>query len=106
MTNDATGEAILRTVRKIQESQASMETDMEKDRSGIQDLTVRLGAVEAELAQIRKAVNQNADRTRDKVAEAVEPVINSADRLTTSIKKSKKVFVKDERSFWDKFLGR
>jgi predicted nucleic acid-binding Zn-ribbon protein len=97
-------EIILDTLRKIEDRQASMDRDMERDRQELQNITVRLESLEAEVRQTRKAVNLNAERTRDKVAEAVEPLINSSDKMTTVLKKTKKVFV--SRSWLDKLLGR
>ena len=100
-----TNEAILKTVRRIESNQASMDSDMEKDRQHIQNITIRLEAVEAELSQLRKAVNQSSDRTRDKVAEAVAPVLDSTDRLTTQIQRKKMVVLKEKLSWWRRFFG-
>ncbi len=102
-----TNESILKTVRRIEDNQASMDRDMEKDRQGIQNLTIRLEAVESELRQIRQAVNLSAERTRDKVAEAVAPVIDTTENLTSEIKKTKTViFGETKKSRWEKFLDK
>ena len=37
-----TDKAILHTLRKIEDRQASMDSDMEKDRQGTQDLIIRI----------------------------------------------------------------
>jgi hypothetical protein len=100
-----TNETILKTVRRIEDNQANTDRDLQKDRQHLQDLTIRLEAVESELSQLRKAINQNAERTRDKVVEAVTPVINSTDRLTTQIQRKKMVVLKEKLSWWRRFFG-
>lgn len=100
---DKTNELILQTVRRVEDNQASMDRDMEKDRQNIQDLTIRIEALESEIRQVRQAVNLSAERTRDKVVEAVEPVVESSERLASQIKRSKKVFIKP-KSWWKRFL--
>ena len=102
-----TNATILETVRRIEDNQAGMDRDMEKDRQNLQDLYIRLGAVEAELSQLRKAINQSSERTRDKLVEASVPIIQATDKLTGQIKKSKMVMLKKEtKSWWERFLGR
>ena len=100
-----TNESILKTVRRIEDNQASMDRDMENDRQGIQNLTIRLEAVESELRQIRQTVNLSAERTRDKVAEAMEPVINSTEKLTTQIQRKKMVVLKAPKSWFARIFG-
>jgi hypothetical protein len=96
-----TNEAILQTIRRIEDNIARIDLDMEKDRQGIQDLNIRSKAVEAELVEIRKAVNQTAIRTRDRVAEAVQPLIDSTDKLEARVKKSRMVVLKEEtKTIW------
>ena len=102
-----TNATILETVRRIEDNQARMDRDMEKDRQNLQDLNIRLGSVEAQLSELRKAVNQSAERTRDKLAEAVVPVVQATDKLTGEIKKSKMVMLRAEtKSWWKRFWGR
>ena len=97
-------EEILRIVRRIEDHIAEIDRDMEKDRQNLQDLNVRSKAMEAELVEVRKAINLNATRTRDRVAEAVEPLIDSTSNLTAQVKKSKMVVVKEKtKSWWSKF---
>ena len=99
--------AIIKTVRRIEDGQAGMDRDMEKDRQGLQDLNIRIKAVEEEMAQLRKAVNQMAERTKDKVEEALEPVTESTDKLTTQIQKKKMVVLREKsKSFMDRLVGR
>lgn len=104
--NNATLESILKTVHRIEDAQASMDSDMSKDRQDLQNLTIRLQAVEAELSQLRKAVNTSSDRTRDKVAEAVTPVIDMGDRLATQIHKAKKLYIPEPRNWFDRLMNK
>jgi len=100
-----TSKAILSVIRRIEDNQASTDRDLEKDRQNLQDLAIKVSTLSEEVTQLRKAVNQNAERTRDKVAEAVEPVINSADNLATQIEKKKMVVLQDKRKWWQVILG-
>lgn len=104
-TNEQVG-AILRTVRKIQEDIQSIDRDMEKDRHEIQNIVIRLEALEEESRQTRKAVNTSSERTQDKVIEAITPVIDSTDALTSQVKKTKKIFMTEPRSWFQKLMKR
>ena len=105
--NNETLESILKTVRRIEDHQSSMDRDMEKDRQDIQNLSIKVAAVVEQMEQLRRATNLSVERTRDKVAEAVEPLINSSDRLTAEIKSKEKVTIKpDKRSWWKRLIGR
>jgi Skp family chaperone for outer membrane proteins len=103
-----TDEAILHTLRKIEDRQASMDSDMEKDRQELQNLNIRIQnleqSFETEIREIRKAVNQTALRTRDRVAEAVEPIINSTEKLTTQIKKKRMVVLKEKVGWFERLF--
>lgn len=98
---------IIETLRKIEDHVSDIDRDMEKDRQNLQDLNLRLSGVEAQLEELRKAINLNAERVKNKVADVVEPVVKSTDRLTTQIKNKKKMFMNpDTRSWWDKLWGK
>lgn len=90
--------AITETVRRIEDHLSSLDRDLEKDRQDLQDLNIKIGQVVAEMGELRKSVNLNAERTRDKVAEAVEPVIISADKLEKTLKNGKEIW-------WRRILG-
>jgi len=90
---------ILQTVRRIEDHIASIDRDMEKDRQDLQDLSIRVGNLGEEMGQLRRSVNLMSERTRDKVAEAVEPVIQSTDKLTTQIQRKKMVVLKETKNW-------
>ena len=122
-----TNEIILATLRKLEEKQASMEKKMQDsfasldrdlaiDRQGIQDNNIQGKKTEAglvtfkkeigaEITELRKSINLTANRTRDKVAEAVQPLIDSTDNLESRIKKSKKVFIKEKLNWLQRLFG-
>jgi hypothetical protein len=103
---DNSNEIILKTIRRVEDAIARIDLDLEKDRQGIQDLTIRSKAMEAELVELRKAVNQSASRGRDILAEAAVPVIEATDKLTAQIKKKKiVVFQEKSRNWIQKFIG-
>jgi hypothetical protein len=103
---EKTNEAILETLRKMDNRQASMDADMEKDRQYIQNLAIKVEEVVSQMAELRRAINLTPGRVRDRVAEAVEPVINSSEKLTTQIKKKRMVVLQDTKTLVDKILGR
>ncbi len=91
-------DAILKTLRRIEDHQASLDRDLEKDRRDIQDVLIRLQTLEEEVRQTRKAVNTNIDRVRDRVVEAVEPVLDITEDLKIGINNKKKVLLLKEKS--------
>ena len=98
-------DATLQTVRRIEKAQADMDVDMEKDRQHLQDINIRLSSVENQLEELRKAINQNARRVKDKIQDVVDPIIESTDRLEHRIAKSKMVVLKEEtKTWWQKLV--
>lgn len=100
-----TNEILLKTVRRVEEAIARIDRDMEKDRQELQNLIIQGKEFKAELVELRKAVNQSASRAQDKVAEAIEPIINSTDKLTAQVKKSKMVVVKEKLNWIQRLFG-
>jgi chromosome segregation ATPase len=102
---DKTTEVIIKTLRRIEDNQASMDRDMSKDRQDLQNLTIKVDGMASELEQLRKAVNLSAERTKDKVAEAVQPVTKATDNLASKIEKSKTViFGEPKKNLWERFV--
>jgi chromosome segregation ATPase len=101
-----TDDVIIKTLRRIENDLASKDRDMAKDRQDIQDLNIKLQSMGAELSELRKAINLNAERTKDKVAEAVEPISQATQNLASKIEKSKTVvFGIDNRPWWKRLIG-
>ena len=93
-------ETIIKTLRRIEDNQASTDRDLSKDRQDIQDLNIKLQSMGAELSELRKAINLNAERTKDKVTEAVKPISEATQNLASKIEKSKTVVFGVEDKNW------
>ncbi len=93
-------EDIKESLRRIEDHLADMERSAEKDRQAIQDINVRLKAVEAQVEELRKATNHSAERIKNKVADAIAPITESTDLLTAQIKRSKMVVLKEDTRNW------
>jgi uncharacterized protein YoxC len=104
MKNEET-KTILSVVRRIENDLASKDRDMAKDRQDIQDINIKLQNMGAELSELRKAINLNVERTRDTVAEAVEPIKDATENLTSKIEKSKTVIFGEKKSWLQKLIG-
>jgi regulator of replication initiation timing len=95
-------DVIIETLRRIEDNLASMDRDMAKDRQDIQNLSVGYEEIRIELVELRKAVNLGAERTKDKVAEVVQPIAKATENLSSGIAKSKTVIFGMEKSWWEK----
>lgn len=108
-TNPAFIDSILSTIRRIEDHQASMDRDMESDRRSLQDLSVAVQQLVAEVGELRKRVGLIPNQVRDKVAEVNEPVIESNTELKNAVDKAKKkdiIFVKEGKSWLQKIIGK
>jgi chromosome segregation ATPase len=101
--------AIKATVRRIEDHQASMDRDLETDRRNLQDLSVAVQQLVAEVGELRKRVGLIPNQVRDKVAEVNGPIIESNEELKNAVDKAKKkdiIFVKEGKSWLQKIIGR
>ena len=100
MINDQQ-KAILDVVNRI-------DADLSTDRQNLQELTIRMGKVELQLEELRKVVNNLPQRVQDKTAEAMQPVMDSADSLSEKIDKKRFKILREPFSlkklfaFWKK----
>ncbi len=101
---DTQYKVILEEIRKIGDHISDIDIGLEKDRENIQDLTIRLENVESEIKETRKAINASSEKIKSKVSDVVEGVIESSDRLSNQLKKSKKVFIYEPKSWLKKFF--
>lgn len=53
------------------------------------EIRIKLTAVESQVDELRKIIKTMPQKTQDKVTEAVQPMIDSADALTEEIEKKK-----------------
>lgn len=98
---------ILREVRALRDDVTSIDRDLASDRRSIQDFEVKLVTLEESVSQMRGAINLNADRVKDKVADVVGEVVESTDKLTTQIENKKTVMLKKKaRNWWQRLFHR
>lgn len=94
---------------RIENHLNDIDESLSKDRGGIQDLNIKVGSLVGEMGELRRSVNVNAERTRDRVAEVVEPVISSNAELGHKFEKAKKkdlIFVTEPKKWWHKLFGK
>lgn len=102
-----TNDIILSTVRKVEDQIASIDRDLEKDRQNLQNLTIEVKTLASQMEEVRRAINLNAERVRDKVADVVEPVMGATRDLQDEIHNKKTLVVKEKKtSIIDALLGK
>jgi hypothetical protein len=75
-------EEILATVQRV-------ESDLISDRSKIDDIIVRLGDLEGRVKTLYERIPRLEDKQKDAMAEVVQPVIDSVDKLNGQLKRKK-----------------
>lgn len=81
-------EILVSSVRRIEDSLASIDRDLEHDRQDMQDFKIRLATLENEFRELRKSVNQSSDKVRDKVADVVTPMQEEVTGAVTDLKEA------------------
>lgn len=102
-------EVLLSSIRGVQNDLSSIDRDLESDRKDLQDFKVRLGTMEQEVKQLREAINTNAERTKNKVQDVVEPMQKEVSGALGELKEAvekKKVLVLRSTGFFAKFFRR
>ena len=74
-----------------------VDKDLNKDREDLQETRVRLGALEEQVSELRRALKGQSEKIQDKVIEAIEPLQEGIE--------NKKIIQYKVRSFWS-FLKR
>lgn len=88
-----TVKVIFQKIDSLQNSIDNMDRDLGKDREEMQQFTIRLGAVEGQMDELRKSFRTMSDKTADKVKEAVAPITDTLDQV-------------QKQPFWKKFIKR
>ena len=81
----------------LQNSINRVDKDLSKDREDLQETRVRLGALEEQVSELRRALKGQSEKIQDKVIEAIEPLQEGIE--------NKKIIQDKVRSFWS-FLKR
>ena len=94
-------------INTLQDGVDLIDRDMAQDREEIQQMTIRLGAVESQIDELRKLVTQLPQKTQDKVIEAAAPIIEEAQGLSKQISRKKTMVIREKtKSLWRKLLRR
>ena len=106
-TDTALLQQILKEVQTLTDRVNDIDNELDHDRHNIQNLTVNVSQLSEEVKQARKAVNMTSEKVKNKVADVVEPITQSTDKLTTQIKQKKMVVLKEEtKKWWQKLIRR
>jgi len=104
-TDTALLQQILKEVQTLTNRVNDIDNELDHDRHNIQNLTVNVSQLSEEVKQARQAVNMTSEKVKNKVADVVEPIAQSADKLTTQIKQKKMVVLKGEtKKWWQKLI--
>jgi hypothetical protein len=105
--NDEQYKILLGEIRGLRNQVDDMNQCQGEDRQGIQNLVIEIQNVKTEVAEVRKAVNQNPARVKSQVADVVENVVGATQELTTQIEKKKMVSIKEpKKPFWQRVFGK
>ena len=91
---------ILERIDSVQKTVDIIDRDMAKDREDLQQFAIRLGAVESQIDELRKALINQADKIQDRVGEAVQPMINQTQDLKETIDKKKALPIQEKKKPW------
>ncbi len=76
-----------------------IDSDLAKDRQDLQNFRVELAGVKQGLEELRKTVSNLPKKTQDKVAEAVQPMMEEAQNLGEKIEKKRFKILTEPFSF-------
>lgn len=100
-------EVLVASLRSLENTVTGIDRDLEHDRQDMQDFKIRLGTLEDEVRELRKSVNLNAERTKDKVADVVEPMQREVSGAIGELKEAvekKKVLILKQKGFWSRLF--
>lgn len=91
--NDDQYKVLVDRIDTLQKSVDRMDRDLGSDRKDIQEYSIRLGGVESQVEELRKAVKQLPEKTQDRVEDVMQPITDTLDQV-------KKL------SFWKRYIRR
>jgi len=97
-------EVIVAAIRRVENDLSSIDRDLEHDRKDLQDFKVRLGTLEGEIKQLREAINLSAERTKDRVSDAVGPIEKEVSDLKEVINNKRVLSFRKKDNFITKFF--
>lgn len=80
--NDDKYQVLLERVESIQKSLDRIDRDLAEDRRDIQQFTIRVGALESQVDEMRKLLGSVSQKVKDGVEDAIEPLTEAIERKT------------------------
>lgn len=74
-------------LEQIQKVCNRIDRDLEHDRHELQEVTLRLGAMEGEVRQLKDNITRMPNKVADRVDDAIKPVTKEANDLKKAIEK-------------------
>ena len=99
-------EVLVAGQRRLENDLSSIDRDLEHDRRDMQDFKIRLSGLEQEVRELRNAINLNAERVKDKVTDAVGPMVSEVQDLKEAVEKKKVLAFNKGKGFWAKLFKR
>lgn len=96
---------LLDVLQDIRNDLSRMDRDLGHDRSDIEKFSMRLSAVEEAVSSLSKRFEGMQNRMSDRISDAVAPLVESTDNLTTAIEENTVVAVKGS-SFYTRILSK
>ncbi|MCL4366083.1 hypothetical protein M1437_02545 [Patescibacteria group bacterium] len=91
---------LVERIDRIQIVVDKIEADIDKVYKDNQELAIRVGGAENQLRELRSSVHNLPQETKNKVSDAVKPVINEAKELKETIQDKKIVVIKESTNFF------
>jgi chromosome segregation ATPase len=80
-------------IRGMREEVGRIDRDLARDRHDLEDFRVQMDTMKSEIQQLREALTANADRVKDKVTDAVQPITKEVTKLKDVISKKKTLYI-------------
>lgn len=87
---------LVERIDKIQIVVDLIEEDIGKIYDNNQELAIRVGGAENQLRELRDSIHHLPQVTKNKVTDAVQPVITEAKELKETIQEKKVIFMKEK----------
>jgi predicted translin family RNA/ssDNA-binding protein len=91
--DDSQYKNVMEELRGMREEVGRIDRDLARDRNDLADFRVQMEGMQSEIKQLRESLNANADRVKDKVTDAVQPIQTEVTKLKNVIKDKKTLFV-------------
>lgn len=93
MLKDSQYKNLMEEVRGLREEVGRIDRDLARDRHDLEDFKVQMDSMKSEIKQLREALMANADKVKDRVTDALEPVSKEVVKLKDVIQKKKTLYI-------------